>query len=93
MFLAVIATVEKARGRGAAKLLLEWGKRKAAELRVPCYLSAVEQAAGLYEKNGWRTVGLHVRDVKPWIDEKYGTAGKGIPEEDVHTTMVLDPRE
>lgn len=90
LFLAMLATAEKARGRGAAKMMVEWVKRKAKELQVPCYLSALQHAAGLYERNGWRMLGFDERHVSPWIDEKYGTAGKNIPEEDVHTAMVLD---
>ena len=91
LFLAMLATAEKARGRGAARLLVQWGKHKANELGVPCYLSALPRAVDMYKRHGWRSLGPDVRDVRPWIREEFGTAGQDIAEEDVHMSMVLDP--
>lgn len=42
--------------RGIGTLLLQWGLKKADELKAKLWLSSTPQAVTTYEKNGWKVV-------------------------------------
>lgn len=53
--LGVLATHPGHQGRGAAKLLMQWGADRADDAGVDAYLEATENAKPLYEKFGFET--------------------------------------
>jgi GNAT superfamily N-acetyltransferase len=69
-------------GRGAAKMLLDWGLRKADEEGLVVYLNATEVGRRVYEKRGFEVVKAVEWDRVPW-----GGEGK-----DCHWCMVRQPR-
>lgn len=73
-----LATHPDHQGRGAAKLLLDWGMNKADTERLVTYLDATQIARPIYEKRGFE-----VRRVVEWDRTKWGGEGK-----DVHYCMV-----
>ena len=45
------------RGKGAARLLIQWGIQRAEETGAPAYLEAGAMGRPIYEKMGFRQVG------------------------------------
>lgn len=45
-------------GRGAAGMLMDWGKKKSDELGIPIYLESSTMAHGFYLKHGFRDLEL-----------------------------------
>jgi GNAT superfamily N-acetyltransferase len=68
--------------RGAGRLLLDWGLKKADEEGLVTYLDATRVAKPIYEKGGFE-----VRKAVEWDRTKWGGEGK-----DVHFCMVRQPR-
>lgn len=61
-----LVTRTSQRGRGAAKLLIEWGVEQASQVGAPAYLEAATTAAPIYAKHGFRQVGdVGVLDLRP----------------------------
>ena len=56
--LAMLHTDPAFQGRGAGKMLVEWGTKKADELSVPAYLESSPTGHRLYKRHGFRD--LHV---------------------------------
>lgn len=83
LMLNSFATHPEHQRRGAGKMLLEWGLRKADAEARRTYLDATEMARPLYEKNGFRVVRATEWDRVPW-------GGEGM---DVHSHMVREPVE
>lgn len=75
-----LLTQPEHRGRGAARMLLDWGLRKADEERVPCYLDTTAMAQGIYEVRGFRLVKEVLFNRTEW-------GGEG---EEWHGCMVRD---
>jgi len=55
--LNIIFTHPEHRNRGAGSLLVEWGVRKADEMRVEAYVEAALMGKSVYEKHGFVVVG------------------------------------
>ncbi|OAL50381.1 hypothetical protein IQ07DRAFT_587051 [Pyrenochaeta sp. DS3sAY3a] len=81
LMLNSFATHPEHQRRGAGKMLLEWGLRKADAEGRRTYLDATEVARPLYERNGFRVVRATEWDRVPW-------GGEG---RDVHSHMVREP--
>jgi GNAT superfamily N-acetyltransferase len=77
-----LATHPDHQGRGAGKLLLDWGVEKADDEQLVTYLDATQVAKPIYEKRGFE-----VRRVVEWDRTAWG--GEGI---DAHYSMVRHPR-
>lgn len=77
-----LATHPDHQGRGAGKLLLDWGLKKADDEGLVTYLDGTQMARPLYEKNGFE-----VKKAIEWDRTKWGGEGK-----DVHYCMVRQPR-
>lgn len=81
--LRTLATHPDHRGKGAAKLMLDWGLDKADGLGLVTYLDATRMARPIYEKRGFE-----VKRETPWDREPWG--GEGT---DRHFAMVRQPRK
>ena len=57
--------------QGIGSLLLDWGLKKADEMKARIWVASTPQAVSTYERNGWRVVERY--DV---MLEKYG--GQGV---------------
>lgn len=77
-----LATHPEHQGRGAGKLLLDWGVKKADGEGLVTYLDATQVAKPIYEKQGF-----HVKRVVEWDRKVWG--GEGV---DVHYCMIRQPR-
>ncbi|KAF1841122.1 uncharacterized protein K460DRAFT_371114 [Cucurbitaria berberidis CBS 394.84] len=80
--LNVFATHPDHQGRGAGRLLLDWGLNKADKEGLVTYLAATSTARPIYEKRGFKLVRITEWDRVPW-----GGQGK-----DLHAQMVRQPR-
>lgn len=76
-----LATHPDHQGRGAAKMMLDWGLGKADEEELVLYLDASEAGRAVYEKRGFRLV-----RALEWNREPWGGVGK-----DWHGCMVRQP--
>jgi ribosomal protein S18 acetylase RimI-like enzyme len=56
--------------KGAGKLLVEWGTKKADELGLPIYLEATQAGFGLYKRHGFEEIDVFDLDL-----DKYGGTG------------------
>jgi hypothetical protein len=72
-----LATHPEYRGRGAAKIMLDWGLKEADNRELPTYLDATGMARPIYEKRGFVVVKGVDWDRVPW-------GGKGT---DTHWCM------
>jgi GNAT superfamily N-acetyltransferase len=79
--LSSLATHPDYQGRGAGKLLLDWGVKKADVEGLVTYLDATQIAKPIYEKRGFE-----VRRAVDWDRMAWG--GEGV---DVHYCMVRQP--
>lgn len=52
--------------RGAGSLILKWGAAEADRLGFDSYLEASEEGLPLYEKHGYRKVGVFGTDLSKW---------------------------
>lgn len=77
-----LATHPDHQGRGAGKILLDWGIKKADDEQLVTYLDATQVARPIYEKRGFE-----VRRAVEWDRTVWGGDGK-----DVHYSMVRLPR-
>lgn len=77
-----LATHPDHQGRGAGKLLLDWGVKKADDEGLVTYLDATRVARPIYEKRGFE-----VKRVIEWDRKVWG--GEGV---DVHYCMVRPSR-
>ncbi|KAJ4986882.1 GNAT family protein (acetyltransferase) [Stagonosporopsis vannaccii] len=77
-----LATHPEHQGRGAAKLLLDWGMQKADKEGLVTYLDATQRARPIYAKRGFE-----LKKVVEWDRKVWG--GEGV---DVHYCMVRTPR-
>ncbi|CAO2650710.1 Nn.00g020020.m01.CDS01 [Neocucurbitaria sp. VM-36] len=68
-------------GRGAARLLLDWGLKKADKEDLVIYLDATETGRPIYEKRGFKLMRATEWDRVPW-------GGQGM---DWHGQMVRQP--
>jgi WD repeat-containing protein 48 len=75
-----LATHPEFEGRGAARLMLDWGLGKADAEGLVVYLDATERARPLYERRGFKVVQAVEWDRVPW-----GGEGK-----DCHSCMVRE---
>ena len=67
LILMHLVTRPSQRGRGAARLLIQWGIEQAEKWKVPAYLEAGVMGRPIYEKMGFRQVGeLAEVDLKPF---------------------------
>ncbi|PQE26549.1 hypothetical protein CJF30_00001284 [Rutstroemia sp. NJR-2017a BBW] len=57
VYLNISFTIPEWRRRGAGKLMMEWGVKKADEMNVPSFVEASESGTLLYEKFGFMTFG------------------------------------
>jgi len=57
--------------QGIGSLLLEWGAKKADELKARIWITSTPQAVSTYERNGWKVIERHEIAL-----EKYG--GQGV---------------
>jgi len=73
-----VATHPDYRGRGAARIMLDWGLKEADEKDLPTYLAATGLARPIYEKRGF----VVVKGVK-WDREPWGGEGR-----DIHWCML-----
>ncbi|KAG6994408.1 hypothetical protein FOFC_11950 [Fusarium oxysporum] len=71
-----IAVDPRYQGRGVARELVKWGMNKAAEEGVPIELSATPAGSGLYEKLGFKKIG--VWRWKPGMEGEDGMGGWDI---------------
>lgn len=69
LMLNSLATHPDQRGRGAAKLLLDWGLKKADSDGLVTYLDGTVMARPIYEKNGFKLVKDLEWDRVPWGGE------------------------
>lgn len=76
-----LATHPDHQGRGAAKVMLDWGVGKADSEGLVLYLDATATGRAVYEKRGFRLV-----RVLEWDREQWGGEGK-----DWHACMVRQP--
>jgi GNAT superfamily N-acetyltransferase len=81
LMLNSLATHPEHQGRGAAKILLDWGLKKADKEGLPVYLNATPMGRWLYDKRGFKVV-----RVVEWHRVPWGGEGK-----DRHECMVRDP--
>lgn len=77
-----LATHPEHQGRGAGKMLLDWGLKKADDEQLMTYLDGTQVAKPIYEKRGFE-----VRRTVEWDRTVWG--GEGV---DVHYSMVRQPR-
>lgn len=80
--LSSLATHPDHQSRGAGKMLLDWGVKKADDEQLVTYLDATQVAKPIYEKRGFE-----VRRAVEWDRTAWG--GDGV---DVHYSMVRWPR-
>lgn len=78
-----LATHPDQQGRGAAKMLLDWGLKKADEEGLVTYLTSASGARPIYEKRGFVLVKGIEFDRVPW-------GGEGV---DWHGCMVRQPHK
>lgn len=64
-----LATHPDHQGKGAGKMLVQWGMRKADEEGLKCYLCATARGLRLYEKAGFKTVKEVTFDMSEWGGE------------------------
>jgi hypothetical protein len=83
LMLNMFATHPEHQGRGASRLLLEWGIKKADDEGLVTYLNATDVGRRIYEKKGFEVVKAIEWDRVPW-----GGEGK-----DCHWCMVRQPRK
>jgi GNAT superfamily N-acetyltransferase len=69
-------------GRGIGTSLLQWGTKKADELKARIWLTSTPKAVSTYERNGWNVVESYGIDL-----EKYG--GEAMY---VRSWMVREPK-
>jgi GNAT superfamily N-acetyltransferase len=81
--LNTLATHREHQRRGAGKMLLNWGLRKADEEGLTTYLDATGVARGMYERAGFVVKKSVEWDRTPW-------GGEGV---DVHYCLVREPRK
>lgn len=62
--MAVLAVLPEWQRMGVGRRLLQWGLRQADERGVECWIDASPFGKGLYEKMGWREVGVFDVDTK-----------------------------
>lgn len=77
-----LATHPDHQGRGAGKLLLDWGVKKADDEGLVTYLDASQVARPIYQKRGFEVKRIIEWDRKVW-------GGEGV---DVHYCMVRLPK-
>ncbi|KAF2032517.1 hypothetical protein EK21DRAFT_98908 [Setomelanomma holmii] len=77
-----LATHPEHQHRGAGKLLLDWGLKKADEEQLVTYLDATGRARGMYENRGFEIKRVCEWDRRPW-------GGEGV---DAHYCMVRESR-
>jgi GNAT superfamily N-acetyltransferase len=65
VLLNIAFTHPKHRRRGAGRLFMEWGVKKADELRVESFIEATDEGVLLYENYGYRVMEPFVMDAKP----------------------------
>jgi GNAT superfamily N-acetyltransferase len=82
LMLNMFATHPEHQGRGASKMLLDWGLKKADDEGLVTYLNATDVGRRIYEKKGFKVVKAIEWDRVPW-----GGEGK-----DCHWCMVRQPR-
>ncbi|KAH7087866.1 acyl-CoA N-acyltransferase [Paraphoma chrysanthemicola] len=70
LFLHMLHTDPAFQRRGAGKLLLDWGTKKADELGLPIYLESSQQGVALYKRHGFEEIEVFDFDL-----EKYGGSG------------------
>jgi ribosomal protein S18 acetylase RimI-like enzyme len=83
LMLNMLATHPDHQGRGAGKVLLDWGLKKADDEGLVTYLSATGVGRRMYEKRGFEVVKTIEWDRVPW-----GGEGK-----DCHWCMVRQPQK
>ncbi|KAF1944449.1 hypothetical protein EJ02DRAFT_371250 [Clathrospora elynae] len=69
LMLNTLATYPEHQGRGAARLLLDWGMKKADQEGLVSYLDASATGRPIYEKRGFRLVKSIEWDRVPWGGE------------------------
>ncbi|KAF3053140.1 hypothetical protein E8E11_010448 [Didymella keratinophila] len=77
-----LATHPEHQGRGAGKMLLDWGMKKADDEQLVMYLDGTQVAKPIYEQRGFE-----VKRAVEWDRTVWG--GEGV---DVHYSMVREPR-
>lgn len=83
LYLVQVATSPAARRRGAASLLVQWGREKARKLGIPVFLITYPPRVRSLERAGWRVVKVVRFDFTPFT---------GAPEDVVECrAMRLDP--
>jgi GNAT superfamily N-acetyltransferase len=81
--LNMLATHPDHQGRGAGKVLMDWGLKKADDEGLVTYLNATDVGRRMYEKRGFEVVKTIEWDRVPW-----GGEGK-----DCHWCMVRQPQK
>lgn len=82
LMLRTLATHPDHRGKGAAKVMLDWGLQRADEMGLVTYLDATTMAKPIYEKRGFVVIKALPWDRRPW-------GGEG---EDWHWCMTRQPQ-
>lgn len=52
----MLQTDPEYQGRGAGSALMEWGKQKADELKLPIFLESSQKGHAFYQKHGFKDV-------------------------------------
>jgi GNAT superfamily N-acetyltransferase len=81
--LNMLATHPEHQGRGAGKILLDWGIQKADDEGLMTYLNATDVGRRMYEKRGFEVKKVIEWDRVPW-------GGEG---QDCHWCMVRQPQK
>ncbi|RMZ77359.1 hypothetical protein DV737_g4411, partial [Chaetothyriales sp. CBS 132003] len=65
-YLSVVGTAPRARGQGAASLLLKWGTERADDYNLPAYLEATKSGHSVYRKYGFDQVDHLPIEISQW---------------------------
>ncbi|KAF2847313.1 hypothetical protein T440DRAFT_471204 [Plenodomus tracheiphilus IPT5] len=82
LYLHMLHTDPAFQGRGAGRLLVQWGTHRADELSLPAYLESSPAGHHLYEKQGFKDVETLQIDLSPWDGPLYE-----------HALMIRNPVE
>ncbi|KAI8940594.1 hypothetical protein NX059_001868 [Plenodomus lindquistii] len=82
LYLHILHTDPEFQGRGAGRLLVEWGTRRADELSLPAYLESTAAGHRLYKSQGFKDVDNLEVDLSPWDGPMY-----------MHALMLRAPAE
>ena len=70
MLMHKLAVLPEWHGKGVGKRLLELGTKEADERGLDCWADVNEAALGIFEKFGWKQVGVVEVDLADWSGEK-----------------------